>query len=227
MLFAEQIQSPQISEELIWQIEERPVAYDRALAYMEAKVRTIRERSQPEMVWLLEHPPVYTGGTSADPDDVLDPKFPVYHTGRGGQYTYHGPGQRVVYTMLDLQKREPDLRKFVHNLEEWIILTLDEFNVKGERRDGRVGIWVDMQPYGEKKGTEAKIAAIGVRVRKWITFHGMSINVNPDLSNYDGIVPCGINEHGVTSLAALDRNVSMADLDQALLETWPKVFGED
>lgn len=208
-----------------WHIEDRPVPYDRALAFMEAKVGLIREKSEPEYVWLLEHPPVYTAGTSAEQKDLLNPRFPVYNAGRGGQYTYHGPGQRVAYVMLDLQKRGPDLRQHVHNLEQWVIDTLAEFEVKGERREGRVGIWVDMKPYGQPKGTEAKIAAIGVRVRKWVTFHGVAINVQPDLSHYNGIVPCGISQHGVTSLKALGLKVPMAELDRALKANWEKTFG--
>lgn len=212
-----------------WQIEERPVPYDRALAFMEAKVAMIREKAEDDMVWLLEHPPVYTAGTSADQKDLLNPRFPVYNAGRGGQYTYHGPGQRVAYVMQDLQRRArdggPDLRAYIHDLEEWIILSLSSFGVTGERRSDRVGIWIDMKPYGKPKGTEAKIAAIGVRVRKWVAFHGVSINVNPDLSHFNGIVPCGISQHGVTSLADLGIKASMADLDRALQENWAKVFG--
>ncbi len=209
-----------------WKIEDRPVPYERALAFMEARVRTIRERDAAEMVWLLEHPPVYTAGTSANPKDLKEKRFPIHHTGRGGQYTYHGPGQRIAYLMLDLQKREPDLRKYVHNLEQWIINTLAEFNIVGERREGRVGIWVDMERYGHPKGYEAKIAAIGVRVQKWVTLHGIAINLNPNLDHYSGIVPCGIKDHGVTSIADLQRNVSMAELDEALRRNFEKVFGE-
>jgi len=228
IMFAVDILNPALQETKIldWQIEERPVPYERSLAFMEAKVRTIRERGAQEMVWLLEHPPVYTAGTSADPKDLLEPKFPVHYVGRGGQYTYHGPGQRIAYVMLDLQKHGQDLRKFVFDLEEWVIKALQKFNVKGERREGRVGIWVDMEPFGKPKGTEAKIAAIGVRVRKWISFHGVAINVKPELDHYDGIVPCGVNEHGVTSLADLGHDdISMADMDNALQEAWKDVFG--
>lgn len=211
-----------------WQTEERPVPYDRALAFMEAKVGLIHEKSESDMVWLLEHPPVYTAGTSADPKDLLNPRFPVYNAGRGGQYTYHGPGQRIAYVMQDLQRRSPgnpDLRAYINDLEEWIIQTLSGFDVKGERRSDRVGIWVDMKPYGKPKGTEAKIAAIGVRVRKWVAFHGVSLNVNPDLSHFNGIVPCGISQHGVTSLADLGLKIPMQDVDRALQAAWPKVFG--
>lgn len=205
-----------------WKVEDRPVPYDRALAFMEAKAGMIREKGERDFVWLLEHPPVYTAGTSADPKDLIDPRFPVVAAGRGGQYTYHGPGQRVGYVMMDLQKREPDLKKYIWSLEEWIIRALAPLGVKGERREGRVGIWIDMKPYG-KKG-EAKIAAIGVRVRKWVTWHGISINVDPDLSHYNGIVPCGISEHGVTSLRELGIKVSMDDLDKHLRASFSDVF---
>jgi len=200
------------TESFEWKIEDRPVPYERALAFMESRVRTIRERGAAEMVWLLQHPPVYTAGTSA---------------GRGGQYTYHGPGQRVIYPMLDLEKRGmQDVKKYVHNLEQMVIDTLKGFNVQGERREGRVGIWVDMERYGHPKGYEAKIAAIGVRVQKWVSLHGIAINLNPNLDHYKGIVPCGIQEHGVTSLADLERNVSMADLDEALKENFDRIFGQ-
>lgn len=211
-----------------WHADDRLVPYDRALAFMEAKVALIREKAEDDVVWLLEHPPVYTAGTSAEAKDLLNPRFPVYTAGRGGQYTYHGPGQRVAYVMLDLQRRAgksgPDLKAFIHDLEEWLIETLKAFDVKGERRAGRVGIWVDMKPYGGKKGEEAKIAAIGVRVRKWVTFHGIALNVNPDLSHFDGIVPCGIADHGVTSLAALGIKADMKDVDRALRDAWHKIF---
>ena len=208
-----------------WKIEDRPVPYERALAFMEARTRSIRDRDTAEMVWLLEHPPVYTAGTSANPADLVEARFPVHHTGRGGQYTYHGPGQRVVYAMLDLQKRGPDLRQYVYNLEQWVIDSLAPFNIRGERREGRVGIWVDMEPYGHPKGTEAKIAAIGVRVQKWVSFHGIAINLNPNLEHYEGIVPCGINDHGVTSIADLGKTVSMAELDESLKENFERIFG--
>ena len=173
------------------------------------------------MIWLLEHPPLYTAGTSADPADLVAPdRFPVYRAGRGGQYTYHGPGQRVAYVMVDLRRRgRMDVRRYVHDLEAWIIATLDRFGVKGERRDGRVGIWVD-----RGGGREDKIAAIGVRVRRWITYHGISLNVDPDLSHFDGIVPCGIREHGATSLADLGLPVTLTDVDLALQESWRSVF---
>ncbi|VAV94388.1 Octanoate-[acyl-carrier-protein]-protein-N-octanoyltransferase, partial [hydrothermal vent metagenome] len=175
----------------------------------------------PELVWLLEHPPLYTAGTSADSRDLISPdRFPVYETGRGGQYTYHGPGQRVAYVMLDLSKRARDVRKYVHNLEQWVIDTLAAFDVIAERRAGRVGVWVT-----RSDGREEKIAAIGVRVRKWVTYHGICINVAPDLDHYSGIVPCGISEHGVTSLSDLGRNVTMEEVDAALKQTWGKNFG--
>jgi lipoyl(octanoyl) transferase len=192
---------------------------------MEAKAGMIRDKGDNDYVWLLEHPPVYTAGTSADPKDLLDSRFPVHAAGRGGQYTYHGPGQRVAYVMIDLQKRAPDLRAYIYNLEEWVIETLAALEVKGERRAGRVGIWIDMRPYGRPKGTEAKIAAIGVRVRKWVAYHGVSINVNPDLSHYTGIIPCGLAQYGVTSLADLGLKVPVQDVDRALKASWEKVFG--
>ena len=206
-----------------WRISNSPVPYPGALETMEDRVAAIREGAVGELIWLLEHPPLYTAGTSAKEADLLEPsRFPVYRAGRGGQYTYHGPGQRIVYTMLDLRERGPDVRCFVHNLEEWVIQTLASFNVKGERREGRVGIWVD-----RGGGREDKIAAIGVRIRRWITFHGISINVEPDLSHFDGIVPCGIGETGlgVTSLVDLGLPVTMTDLDVALQESFEGVFG--
>ena len=182
----------------------------------------IKQENFKNEIWLLEHPPLYTGGTSAKDDDLLDDRFPVYQTGRGGQYTYHGPGQRVGYVILDLKKRQkvPDIRKYVWQLEEWIIRTLAQFDVKGERREGRVGIWVV-----RANGKEDKIAAIGVRVRHWVTFHGVAINVDPDLSHYGGIVPCGINEHGVTSLADLGLDVTMEEVDAAMQLAFTDVFG--
>lgn len=213
-----------------WAISDQPVPYVQALEAMNARADAIRRKEAPQLVWLLEHPPLYTAGTSARREDLLDPnRFPVFETGRGGQFTYHGPGQRVAYVMTDLQRRSkaagPDLRVYIHDLEEWIIQTLTSFDIKGERRSDRVGIWVDMKPFGKPKGTEAKIAAIGVRVRKWVAFHGVSLNVNPDLSHFDGIVPCGISQHGVTSLADLGVKATMQDIDRALQDAWPKVFG--
>jgi len=205
-----------------WRVAPTPVGYPEALAAMEARAAAIREGSAPELVWLLEHPPLYTAGTSARAEDLLDPRFPVYEAGRGGQYTYHGPGQRVAYLQLDLKARKPDLRAYVHALEEWVIRALARFQVTGERRDGRVGIWV-----ARGGGREDKIAAIGVRVRRWVTLHGMAINVEPDLSHFGGIVPCGIRGHGVTSLVDLGLPVTTADLDVALRESFAEVFGPD
>jgi lipoyl(octanoyl) transferase len=208
------------AHDIEWRISDTPVPYDEAMAAMETRVAAIRAGTAPELVWLLEHPPLYTAGTSARPDDLVAPDFlPVFRTGRGGQYTYHGPGQRVGYVMLDLQKRGADLRAYVHDLEEWLIRTLQRFNVKGERREGRVGIWI-----AEGGGKESKIAAIGVRIRRWVSFHGVSLNVEPDLSHYRGIVPCGISEHGVTSLAALGITATMPEVDVAMKVAFAEVF---
>jgi lipoyl(octanoyl) transferase len=204
-----------------WIIADAPVAYPDALSFMERRVADIAAGTAPETVWLLEHPPLYTAGTSAHREDLLTPdRFPVYDTGRGGQYTYHGPGQRVAYVLLDLNQRGRDLRRYISSLEQWIIDTLAAFNVKGERRAGRVGIWID-----RGGGREDKIAAIGVRVRHWITFHGIAINVDPVLEHFSGIVPCGISQHGVTSLVDLGLPVTMADLDVALRAAFGGVFG--
>jgi lipoyl(octanoyl) transferase len=203
-----------------WRISDALVAYPEALAAMEQRVADIRAGREPELIWLLEHPPLYTAGTSAKAADLLQARFPVHVAGRGGQYTYHGPGQRVVYAMLDLRARGHDVRRFVNDLEEWTIRTLARFNVLAERRAGRVGVWVT------RGSREDKIAAIGIRIRHWVSFHGISINLEPDLSHYDGIVPCGIAEHGVTSLVDLGLPVSMADLDMALAETFAEVFGD-
>ena len=189
---------------------------------MEDHVAAMIEGTAQDRVWLLEHPPLYTAGTSTDQADLLNARFPVHKTGRGGQLTYHGPGQRVVYPMLDLKHRRQDLRWYIHTLEQWVIDALAGFNLRAERREGRVGLWVDMNQHGGKPGEEAKIAAIGVRVRKWVAFHGLAINVDPDLSHFDGIVPCGIREHGVTSLVALGLPVTMADLDVALANHMPE-----
>ncbi|TKD17893.1 lipoyl(octanoyl) transferase LipB [Rhodobacter capsulatus] len=203
-----------------WITSDRPVPYPEALAFMEARVAAIAAGTAPEAIWLLEHPALYTAGTSARAADLTDPdRFPVYAAGRGGQYTYHGPGQRVVYVMLDLNTRGRDVRCFVQALETWVIGALAEFNVKGEIRDGRVGVWVarpEKPPMPDGSLREDKIAAIGVKLRRWISFHGLSINVDPDLSHFSGIVPCGIREHGVTSLVDLGLPVTMADLDLAL-----------
>ena len=204
-----------------WSVAPGPVPYPDAVAAMEERVAGILAERTAEQVWLLEHPPLYTAGTSAQADDLLDPQgLPVFKTGRGGQYTYHGPGQRVAYVMLDLAgRRRMDLRSFVRDLEQWLIGTLAEFGVAGMCRAGRVGIWV------ETESGEAKIAAIGVRVRRWVTFHGVSLNVAPDLAHYRGIVACGIREHGVTSLAALGVEATMADVDRALRCNFDAVFG--
>jgi lipoyl(octanoyl) transferase len=197
------------------------VPYPEALATMEERVALIRAGEAPELVWLLEHPPLYTAGTSARASDLLVPdRFPVYDAGRGGQYTYHGPGQRVAYVMLDLKRRRPDLRRYVWSLEAWLIQTLARFNIRGERRAGRIGIWV-VTPSGQ----EAKIAALGVRVRHWVTYHGVAINLDPVLEHFAGIVPCGLSGFGVTSLADLGLTTSMAELDGALVETFGEVFG--
>ncbi|MFO1157585.1 MAG: lipoyl(octanoyl) transferase LipB [Reyranellaceae bacterium] len=211
-----------------WRLSDGPVPYPEALAVMEARVADIRAGRAGELIWLLEHPPLYTAGTSSKPQDLLEPmRFPVHATGRGGQYTYHGPGQRVAYVMLDLRARRQDVRRFVHDLEEWIIRTLARFAVTAERRAGRVGVWVarpDKPAPLTGQPREDKIAAIGVRIRHWVSFHGLSINVEPDLSHYAGIVPCGINEHGVTSLVDLGLPVTLADLDTALATTFDEVF---
>ena len=207
-----------------WKHTDGLVPYEEALAFMEARVADISARTASECIWLLEHPPLYTAGTSAKREDLVAPdRFPVYEARRGGQYTYHGPGQRVVYVMLDVAKRGRDVRCFVRDLERWVINTLAEFNVTGEIREGRVGVWVEREDKpltatGAK--TEDKIAAIGIRLRKWISFHGISINVEPDLEHFSGIVPCGITEHGVTSLVDLGLPVTMGDLDVALKATF-------
>jgi lipoyl(octanoyl) transferase len=204
-----------------WLASPGPVPYPDALALMEARVEAVRAGTAPELVWLLEHPPLYTAGTSADPAELLEPgRFPVFATGRGGRYTYHGPGQRVAYLVLDLKARGGDLRRYVYQLEGWVIASLARLGVAGERREGRVGSWV-VRP----DGREAKIAAVGVRVRRWVSFHGVAVNVTPDLSHFAGIVPCGIAEHGVTSLADLGVRADMAALDDALRATFPAVFG--
>lgn len=205
-----------------WKISEKPIDYKEALQVMDGRVQAIHEGRAEELVWLLEHPPLYTAGTSAKEADLLDPRFPVFKTGRGGEYTYHGPGQRITYCMLNLRNRgqHPDLKQYICSLEQWIINALFRFEIKGERREGRIGIWVDT-PEGEKK-----IAALGVRVRRWITLHGISINVNPDLSHFDGIVPCGISDYGVTSMReVLGHDIPMSELDQALQDSWAEVFG--
>ncbi len=209
-------------DEIEWTVSDEPVGYESAVAAMEARVAAIREGRAKEQVWLLEHPPLYTAGTSARPSDLLLPaRFPVHRSGRGGQFTYHGPGQRVAYVMLDLGRRGGDLRAYVHALEEWMIRVLARFNVVGERRAGRIGIWV---PRGG--GREDKIAAIGVRVRHWISYHGVALNVDPALDHFAGIVPCGVADarYGVTSLAALGIPVTMAEVDRALGESFADAF---
>lgn len=207
-----------------WTVADGPVGYEEALAIMERRVAAIADGAAPEQVWLLEHPPLYTAGTSAREGDLVAPaRLPVFRTGRGGQHTYHGPGQRVAYVMLDLQRRAPDLRRFVSALEAWLIGTLEAFNVRGERREDRVGVWVRRPEKGP--GVEEKIAAIGIRVRRWVTFHGVSLNVEPDLSHFDGIVPCGVREHGVTSLVDLGLPVAMHEADLALRSAFEEVFG--
>ena len=211
-----------------WEISDGEVDYQTALEKMDNHVQKMIQDEAREKIWLLEHPPLYTAGTSADEMDLIEPnRFPVFETKRGGQYTYHGPGQRVVYVMLDLNKRGKDIKKFIENLEAWIIQTLAEFNVVGQSRSGRVGIWVE-RPDKPKNidgfFKEEKIAAIGVRLRKWITLHGLSINVDPDLEHFQGIVPCGIKEHGVTSLVDLGLPVTMTDLDVALTKNFSNVF---
>jgi len=204
-----------------WAISNRPVAYPEALAQMEARAAAIAGGDAGELVWLLEHPPIYTAGTSAKDSDLLEARFPVYRTGRGGQFTYHGPGQRIGYAMLDLRTRKPDVRAYVRDLEQWLIETLAQFNVKGERREGRVGIWV------QRGLREDKIAALGVRIKRWVTLHGVALNVEPDLTHFSGIVPCGVTAHGVTSLADLGIAVSMADVDMALKQSFKKIFGQE
>lgn len=207
-----------------WAISEGLVPYQAALDAMNARAAAIRDGRAPQLVWLLEHPPLYTAGTSARPEDLLSPGlFPVFETGRGGQFTYHGPGQRIAYVMLDMRHRGGDVRGLVCDIERWVIGALAAFNVKGERREGRVGIWVSRPEKGD--GKEDKIAAIGLRVSRWITTHGLSFNVEPDLAHYGGIVPCGISEHGVTSLADLGLPVSMSDADIALKTAFEQIFG--
>ena len=202
-----------------WRIADALVPYDATVATMEARVAAIHVGAERELVWLVEHPPLYTAGTSADTADLIEPsRLPVFRTGRGGQYTYHGPGQRVAYAMLDLTRRGRDVGCHVWRLEEWMIRVLARFDVKGERREGRVGVWINRGSHDDK------IGAIGVRVRHWVTYHGLALNVHPDLANYAGIVPCGISGHGVTSLAALGVKATLADVDAALRDTFDDVF---
>ncbi len=209
-----------------WRWETAPLAYPDAVAAMEARVDAIRAGEAPELVWLVEHPTLYTAGTSAAPEELLDPRFPVFETGRGGRYTYHGPGQRVVYVMLDLKRRGPDVRAYVHALEAWAIRALDRIGVEAETRPDRIGLWV-RRTDRNTPWVEDKIGAIGVRVRRWVSFHGLALNVEPDLSHFGGIVPCGISAHGVTSLVDLGIPATMADLDAALQGTFEGVFGPD
>jgi lipoyl(octanoyl) transferase len=207
-----------------WAVAEAPVPYEEAVAAMEARVAAIAAGEAPERVWLVEHPPLYTAGTSARDEDLVDPgRFPVFRSGRGGQFTYHGPGQRVAYVMLDLNRRRPDLRAYVAALEAWLIATLAQFNVRGERREDRVGVWVRRPDKGP--GAEDKIAAIGIRVRRWVSFHGVSLNVEPDLSHFSGIVPCGVRDHGVTSLVDLGIPVTMPEVDAVMRGAFERVFG--
>jgi lipoyl(octanoyl) transferase len=210
-----------------WRVSDGLTPYPTALAAMTERVAAIRAGTAGELVWLVEHPPLYTAGTSANPTDLQDPtRFPTFDAGRGGQWTYHGPGQRTGYVMLDLTRRHGtvpprDVRCYVHGLEEWLIRALDRFSVRGERRQGRVGIWVA----DRATGTEAKIGALGVRVTRWVSWHGVALNVEPNLSHFDGIVPCGISEHGVTSLHALGIPATMAEADAAMMAAWHEVFG--
>ena len=208
-----------------WRIADALVPYETALAAMDERVEAILSGGASEMVWLVEHPPLYTAGTSAKPDELIEARFPVHQVGRGGQFTYHGPGQRVAYAMLDLNRRKPDVRAYVGTLEEWIIRTLALFNVRGERREDRIGVWARRPDKGE--GFEDKIAAIGIRVRRWVTLHGIAINVEPELSHFAGIVPCGVAEqrYGVTSLADLGIPVTMAEFDMALRREFDGLFG--
>jgi lipoyl(octanoyl) transferase len=208
-----------------WRVSEGLIPYEAALKTMEARVATILAGQAPELVWLLEHPPLYTAGTSARPEELLEPRFPVYATGRGGQFTYHGPGQRVVYLMLDLNRRAPDVRRYVSTLEEWIIRTLAAFNVRGERREDRIGVWVRRPEQGE--GREDKIAAIGIRLKRWVSLHGIALNVDCDLTHFSGIRPCGVADarYGVTSLADLGLPLSMANVDVALRRQFEPLFG--
>jgi len=207
-----------------WAVSRGPVGYAEAVAAMEARAAAIAEGTASELIWLLEHPPLYTAGVSAKASDLIEPeRFPVFESGRGGQYTYHGPGQRVAYVMLDLTHRKRDVRAFVAALEAWVIGALGAFNVEGEVREGRVGVWVERKGPGWAR--EDKIAAIGVKLRRWVSFHGISLNVEPDLSHFDGIVPCGVTEHGVTSLVDLGLPVTMDEVDAALKRSFEKVFG--
>ena len=217
--------APHGSAPVEWRVSDEAVPYEAAVAVMEARAAAIAAGSERELVWLIEHPPLYTAGTSARPGELIEARFPVFESGRGGQMTYHGPGQRVAYVMLDLKRRGPDVRRFVASLEEWIIRTLSRFNVRGERREDRIGVWVRRPDKGE--GYEDKIAAIGIRVKQWVTLHGMALNVEPDLAHFSGIVPCGVNEprYGVTSLADLGIPVSLPEVDMVLGQEFEPLFG--
>jgi lipoyl(octanoyl) transferase len=208
-----------------WRISDSPVPYDSAVAEMEARAAAIADGRASELVWLLEHPPLYTAGTSTKANELIEARFPVFQTGRGGQMTYHGPGQRVAYVMLDLKRRGPDVRRFVATLEQWIIRTLAAFNVHGERREDRIGVWVRRPEQGE--GREDKLAALGIRVQRWVTLHGIAINLDPQLGNFSGIVPCGVSDrrYGVTSLADIGLTATLADLDLALRREFEALFG--
>lgn len=203
-----------------WQVTEELIPYPEALETMTERVKAIQSGTKPELVWLLQHPPLYTAGTSAKAADLLHPQFPVYEAGRGGQYTYHGPGQRIAYVLIDLSRRGKDVRVYVHQLEEWLIRALARLGVTALRREGRVGLWVQ-----RPDGQDDKIAAIGVRISRWISFHGIALNVDPDLSHYAGIVPCGIRDHGITSLAQLGKTTDMGKVDEALRTAWMEIFG--
>jgi lipoyl(octanoyl) transferase len=208
-----------------WGVSDRPMAYDAALAAMTARAEAIARGQAPELVWLIEHPPLYTAGTSSRPAELIEARFPVHIAGRGGQFTYHGPGQRVGYVMLDLKRRAPDVRRFVATIEEWIIRTLAAFNIRGERRDDRIGVWVRRPDKGT--GCEDKIAAIGIRVQRWVTLHGFALNIEPDLSHFSGIVPCGVSDSrfGVTSFADLGLTASMPEIDSVLRAQFEPLFG--
>lgn len=211
-----------------WRISDGLTGYEEAVSQMEARVAAIADGDAAECVWLLEHPPLYTAGTSASPGDLIDrTRFPVFETGRGGQFTYHGPGQRVAYVMLDLRQRGPDVRRYVAALESWLINTLACFNITSSRREDRVGVWVPRPEKPARDGliAEDKIAALGIRVRRWVTYHGVSLNVEPDLSHFSGIIPCGVATHGVTSLADLGSTATMTDVDVALRGAFETIFG--
>jgi lipoyl(octanoyl) transferase len=220
------LQAPSGLPPVEWAVSEGLIPYDAAVRAMEARAAAIADGTAPELVWLIEHPPLYTAGTSAQAHDLIEARFPVHHTGRGGQFTYHGPGQRVVYVMLDLKRRQPDVRRFVATLEEWVIRALAQFNVRGERREDRVGIWVRRPEVGE--GREDKIAAIGIRLKRWVSLHGLALNVDPNLAHFSGIVSCGITDarYGATSLVDLGLLVSMPEVDMALRHEFAPLFGD-